>query len=180
MLRFLCGKYTLFVSIAAYKQTAIALKGDYLCPEINIELSGTTDEVVEVWESLWLAFDWGSTKNSLVWAARVFSAIELLPTEPVMSPFGRTARTTAFVLVSPFSLVTVTLPVVVMLSSALTVDLASQAYLSPFISTDMLETYEFSVSGLMEAVTVTGVLAGRLGSAKVDFTAEIKELKILP
>ena len=174
------GNIHFLISIAAYKQTAIALKGDYLCPEINIELSGTTDEVVEVWESLWLAFDWGSTKNSLVWAARVLSAIELLPTEPVMSPFGRTARTTAFVLVSPFSLVAVTLPVVVMLSSALTVDLASQAYLSPFISTDMLETYEFSVSGLMEAVTVTGVLAGRLGSAKVDFTAEIKELKILP
>lgn len=37
-----------FVSIAAYKQAAIALKGDYLCPEINIELSGTIEEVVEV------------------------------------------------------------------------------------------------------------------------------------
>ena len=169
-----------FVSIAAYKQAAIALKGDYLCPEINIELSGTIEEVVEVWESLWLAFDWGITKNSLVWAASVLSAIEVLPTEPVISPFGRAARTTAFVLDSPFSLVAVTLPVVVMLPSALTVDHASQAYLSPFISTDMLETYEFSVAGLIEAVTVTGVLAGRLGSDKVDFTAEIKELNILP
>lgn len=174
------GNIHFLISTAAYKQAAIALKGDYLCPEINIELSGTIEEVVEVWESLWLALDWGSTKNSLVWAARVLSAIEVLPTEPVISPFGRTARTTAFVLDSPFSLVAVTLPVVVMLSSALTVDLASQAYLSPFISTDMLETYEFSVSGLIEAVTVTGVLAGRLGSDKVDFTAEIKELKILP
>lgn len=174
------GNIHFLISIAAYKQAAIALKGDYLCPEINIELSGTIEEVVEVWESLWLAFDWGITKNSLVWAASVLSAIEVLPTEPVISPFGRAARTTAFVLDSPFSLVAVTLPVVVMLPSALTVDLASQAYLSPFISTDMLETYEFSVSGLMEAVTVTGVLAGRLGSAKVDFTAEIKELKILP
>lgn len=174
------GNIHFLISIAAYKQAAIALKGDYLCPEINIELSGTIDEVVEVWESLWLAFDWGITKNSLVWAARVLSAIEVLPTEPVISPFGRAARTTAFVLDSPFSLVAVTLPVVVMLPSALTVDLASQAYLSPFISTDMLETYEFSVSGLMEAVTVTGVLAGRLGSDKVDFTAEIKELNILP
>lgn len=174
------GNIHFLISTAAYKQAAIALKGDYLCPEINIELSGTMEEVVEVWESLWLAFDWGITKNSLVWAARVLSAIEVLPTEPVISPFGRAARTTAFVLDSPFSLVAVTLPVVVMLPSALTVDLASQAYLSPFISTDMLETYEFSVSGLMEAVTVTGVLAGRLGSAKVDFTAEIKELKILP
>lgn len=174
------GNIHFLISTAAYKQAAIALKGDYLCPEINIELSGTIEEVVEVWESLWLALDWGITKNSLVWAARVLSAIEVLPTEPVISPFGRTARTTAFVLDSPFSLVAVTLPVVVMLSSALTVDLASQAYLSPFISTDMLETYEFSVSGLIEAVTVTGVLAGRLGSDKVDFTAEIKELKILP
>lgn len=174
------GNIHFLISTAAYKQAAIALKGDYLCPEINIELSGTMEEVVEVWESLWLAFDWGITKNSLVWAARVLSAIEVLPTEPVISPFGRAARTTAFVLDSPFSLVAVTLPVVVMLPSALTVDLASQAYLSPFISTDMLETYEFSVSGLMEAVTVTGVLAGRLGSANVDFTAEIKELKILP
>lgn len=174
------GNIHFLISTAAYKQAAIALKGDYLCPEINIELSGTIEEVVEVWESLWLAFDWGITKNSLVWAARVLSAIEVLPTEPVISPFGRAARTTAFVLDSPFSLVAVTLPVVVMLPSALTVDLASQAYLSPFISTDMLETYEFSVSGLIEAVTVTGVLAGRLGSAKVDFTAEIKELKILP
>lgn len=174
------GNIHFLISIAAYKQAAIALKGDYLCPEINIELSGTIEEVVEVWESLWSAFDWGITKNSLVWAARVLSAIELLPTEPVISPFGRAARTTAFVLVSPFSLVAVTLPVVVMLPSALTVDLASQAYLSPFISTDMLETYEFSVSGLIEAVTVTGVLAGRLGSDKVDFTAEIKELNILP
>lgn len=174
------GNIHFLISTAAYKQAAIALKGDYLCPEINIELSGTMEEVVEVWESLWLAFDWGITKNSLVWAARVLSAIEVLPTEPVISPFGRAARTTAFVLDSPFSLVAVTLPVVVMLPSALTVDLASQAYLSPFISTDMLETYEFSVSGLMEAVTVTGVLAGRLGSDKVDFTAEIKELNILP
>lgn len=174
------GNIHFLISIAAYKQAAIALKGDYLCPEINIELSGTIEEVVEVWESLWLAFDWGITKNSLVWAARVLSAIEVLPTEPVISPFGRAARTTAFVLDSPFSLVAVTLPVVVMLSSALIVDLASQAYLSPFISTDMLETYEFSVSGLIEAVTVTGVLAGRLGSDKVDFTAEIKELNILP
>lgn len=174
------GNIHFLISIAAYKQAAIALKGDYLCPEINIELSGTIEEVVEVWESLWLAFDWGITKNSLVWAASVLSAIEVLPTEPVISPFGRAARTTAFVLDSPFSLVAVTLPVVVMLPSALTVDLASQAYLSPFISTDMLETYEFSVSGLIEAVTVTGVLAGRLGSDKVDFTAEIKELKILP
>ena len=145
-----------------------------------MELSGTIEEVVEVWESLWLAFDWGITKNSLVWAARVLPAMEVLPTEPVISPFGRAARTTAFVLDSPFSLVAVTLPVVVMLPSALTVDLASQAYLSPFISTDMLETYEFSVSGFIEAVTVTGVLAGRLGSDKVDFTAEIKKLKILP
>lgn len=174
------GNIHFLISTAAYKQAAIALKGDYLCPEINIELSGTIEEVVEVWESLWLAFDWGITKNSLVWAARVLSAIEVLPTEPVISPFGRAARTTAFVLDSPFSLVAVTLPVVVMLSSALTVDLASQAYLSPFISTDMLETYEFSVSGLIEAVTVTGVLAGRWGSDKVDFTAEIKELNILP
>lgn len=174
------GNIHFLISIAAYKQAAIALKGDYLCPEINIELSGTIEEVVEVWESLWLAFDWGITKNSLVWAASVLSAIEVLPTEPVISPFGRAARTTAFVLDSPFSLVAVTLPVVVMLPSALTVDLASQAYLSPFISTDMLETYEFSVSGLIEAVTVTGVLAGRLGSDKVDFTAEIKELNILP
>lgn len=174
------GNIHFLISTAAYKQAAIALKGDYLCPEINIELSGTIEEVVEVWESLWLAFDWGITKNSLVWAARVLSAIEVLPTEPVISPFGRAARTTAFVLDSPFSLVAVTLPVVVMLPSALTVDLASQAYLSPFISTDILETYEFSVSGLIEAVTVTGVLAGRLGSDKVDFTAEIKELKILP
>ena len=174
------GNIHFLISIAAYKQAAIALKGDYLCPEINIELSGTIEEVVEVWESLWLAFDWGITKNSLVWAASVLSAIEVLPTEPVISPFGRAARTTAFVLDSPFSLVAVTLPVVVMLPSALTVDLASQAYLSPFISTDMLETYEFSVSGLMEAVTVTGVLAGRLGSDKVDFTAEIRELNILP
>lgn len=172
-------KYTLSIENSREKLAIYYLR-NYLSPDETIVLSGTIDEVVEVWESLWLALDWGSTKNSLVWAARVLSAIEVLPTEPVMSPFGRTARTTAFVLVSPFSLVTVTLPVVVMLSSALTVDLASQAYLSPFISTDMLETYEFSVSGLMEAVTVTGVLAGRLGSAKVDFTAEIKELKILP
>ena len=75
------GNIHFLISIAAYKQAAIALKGDYLCPEINIELSGTIDEVVEVWESLWLALDWGSTKNSLVWAARVLSAIELLPTD---------------------------------------------------------------------------------------------------
>ena len=172
-------KYTLSIENSREKLAIYYLR-NYLWPDEISVLSGIMEEVVEVLESLWSALDWGSTKNSLVWAARVLSAIELLPTEPVMSPFGRTARTKAFVLVSPFSLVAVTLPVVVMLSSALTVDLASQAYLSPFISTDMLETYEFSVSGLMEAVTVTGVLTGRFGSAKVDFTAEIKELKILP